>query len=303
MKNNNHFRLVRDMLTAARALLTDDDRAAILAPLKNGTRDLSVFVAVTVLCERFCDEIKSSEANLRDAYVKAFDPKLFARVQMLKEAVRAVTLTNVGFVLELIVTEKTGLWMLNHSDGRIKAGVPHWTGADLVAGKALLAPLGIDLFKRGDAYFETVKRGFKFVTEEVPVVRLLPFGSWEPDEQTKSLEAARVELDYAERGLEEVQRRCEAEPGDRISQQLADERQACAGRVFDARLKLRLVQLGKPDLAWQYECGEIPISSYDDRSPVQIAADLVKHRLETLTPIPATRAQAEAAYRSSGVPA
>lgn len=271
MTNNNHFRRVRDMLTAARALLTDADRAMVREHLDVGNRDRAVFFAITSICSRFCDAINADRDKLRAAH----DPAMLARVEMLEDAVREVNLTGVGAVLELLLTEKTGLWMLNSVDGRVGPGVPHWTGADLVAGKALLAPLGVELFKLGGAFFETSKRGGRLVTEEVPVVRLLPFGSWEPDEQTKSLEAAQVELDYAKRGLAEVQRRCEAEPGGRLSEQLAEERRVCAARVFDAHLKFRLIHLGKPDLAWRYECGEFPVSSYDDRGPAEIAEAIV----------------------------
>lgn len=78
----------------------------------------------------------------------------------MNDALPAVTLKTVGVILELLLTEHTGLFMLDSTDGQIEPCVPCWTGADLTAGKALLAPLGLELFKRGDAYFETNKRGF-----------------------------------------------------------------------------------------------------------------------------------------------
>ena len=64
------------------------------------------------------------------------------------------------------------------------------------------------------------------MTEEVLVVRTLPFEEWDLDPQTKALEAADREVEYAERALEEVQDRCEAEPGEWVSEQLADERRS-----------------------------------------------------------------------------
>jgi len=161
--------------------------------------------------------------------------------------------------------------LLTEDEQQFKKEVPIYLGSDLAAAKAMLAPLGVKFFKRGDAYFETKKVGFKVVTEEVPVVRMLTLGTWELDEQTKALEAAQLEVEYAERGYADVQNRCEAEPGDRISQQLADERRVCRERVYDAHLKRRLVQLGRADLAWQYACGEIPVHSWDERGPVELA--------------------------------
>lgn len=89
--------------------------------------------------------------------------------------------------------------------------------------------------------------------------------------ETREERAARLEVEYAERGLAEVQNRCEAEPGDYVSQQLAEERRVCRARVYDAHLKRRLVQLGRADLASRYACGEIAIHPWEERGPVELA--------------------------------
>lgn len=271
MTNNQNFRRVRNMLTAARALMTDADRALVREHLDGGNRDRAVFFAIITICERICDEINSGRDKLRNAH----DPAILARVEMLEDAVRAVNLTGVGAVIELLITKRAGLFMLpdpTDKGSRNDGIVP--LGPDMRSANDVFSCVGAKLFKRNGAFFQTIKRGFSTVTEEVLVVRTLPFEEWDLDPQTKALEAADREVEYAERALEEVQDRCEAEPGEWASEQLADERRSCATRVFDAHLKRRLVQLGKPDLAWQYECGDIGVHSLDDRNPIEIAESM-----------------------------
>jgi hypothetical protein len=271
MTKNTHFRRVRAMLTAARALLTDADRAAIAANVDTD-RDRAIRLILPLLTERFCDELN----GLRDQARRSYDPVLTARIGLLDDAISALTLRDVGAVLELLTTEREWLVMLTDPNEPTPAS-GHMTplGPDMRSASDILRPLSAELFMRGGAFFMTTQRGFKTVTEEVLVVRTLPFGTWDLDPQPKAEEAAELEVEYAERSLEEVRNRCEAEPGERVSEQLAEERRACGARVFDAHLKRRLVQLGRSDLAWQYECGEIGIHSLDDRPPVEIAEAMV----------------------------
>lgn len=276
MTKNQNFRRVRDMLTAARAAMTDADRALVREHIDGGNRERAVFFAIIALCERFCDEINAGRDKLRTTH----DPAILARVELLEDAVHAVNLTGVGAVIDLLITKRVGMFMLpdpTDTGSRNDGIVP--LGPDMRSANDVFSCVGAKLFKRNGAFFQTIKRGFSTVTEEALVVRLLPLGAWDLDPQAKAEEAAELEVEYAERALDDVQRQCEAEPGDRISEQLAEDRRSCAVRVFDAHLKRRLVQLNRSDLAWQYECGEIPIHPYDDRGPVEIAEALAAEAL------------------------
>ncbi len=263
---NKTFRQLRALVTAGRAAMTDDDRKMIREDV-DAKDPRAVEVARSVLNVRITEEFH----NIGQQLGTGRNRELIARVELLNDALAALDRRNVELVLDVLLTTRTGLCLLLMTDEQCKAEVPIFLGSDLPSAKAMLAPLGVEFFKRADAFFETKKIGFKVVTEEVPVVRMLTFGTWELDEQTKALEAAQLEVEYAERGYAEVQSRCEAEPGDRISQQLADERRVCRERVYDAHLKRRLVQLGRADLAWQYACGEVAIHPWEERGPVELA--------------------------------
>lgn len=273
MTNNSDFRRILALVTAGRALMTDADRTSVVEQLKFGNRKQAVSLAVGVIGEKLCKEIKACEAKLRTA---GHDPEFLAHVDLLRDAGNALTLIDVGAVIELLVTQKTGLVMLpDPADEMSVDEVPVYLGADLGVAKSFLAPIGIELFKRNGTHFQTVKRGFRRVTEEVLVVRLLPLGTIEPDSQMRAEEAAEIEVDYANGILSDVWRRCEAEPGDQISEELAYERRECALRVFDARVKLRLVQLGHCEMAWNYEIGRFRVDPHEDRSPEEFAESLV----------------------------
>jgi hypothetical protein len=250
--------------------MTDADRAAIAEKLDE-SRDRAVFFTVTLFAERFCDQINS----LREQTRRSYDPVLYARIGLLDDAIKALTLRDVGAVLELLTTEREWLVMVNDPKNPTPAsGSLTPLGPDLRSANQIMSCIGAELFMRGDAYFMTTRRRLEAVTEEVLVVRLLPFGAWDLDPQTKAEEAAEREVELAERILADVQARCEAEPGDRVSRSLAEDRRSCAVRVFDAHMKRRLVELKRLDLASAYERGEIQIHPYDERTPIEIAEAL-----------------------------
>lgn len=268
MTMNPHFRRVRAMLTAARALMTDADRAQITG---SADRDRAIRFIIPVLAERFCDEIQA----LRDQTRRSYDPVLYARIGLLDDAIKALTMRDVGAVLELLTTEREWLVMVSDpKEATPASGSITPLGPDLRSANKIMSCIGIEIFMRGDAYFMTTRRRLETVTEEVLVVRLMPIGAWDLDPQTKAEEAAEREVELAERILADVQARCEAEPGDRVSRSLAEDRRSCAVRVFDAHMKRRLVELKRLDLASAYERGEIQIHPYDERTPIEIAEAL-----------------------------
>lgn len=273
MTTSTHFRRIRALVTAARALMTDDERAYVREH-RDADRKGTIRFVIETLGERFRDEHNA----LRERTRRSYDPVLFARLGMLSDALKALTQRDVGAVLLLLTSNREFFFMLEDPKERpeLKSDLGNLTplGKDMRSANDIMSAARCQLFARGDAFFMTSNRDYIPTTKEVLIVRTLPFGEWGLDPQTRAVEEAELEVEYAERALDDVQRRCEAEPGDRIYEQLAEDRRSCAVRVFDAHLKRRLVQLGRSDLAWQYECGEIGVHSLDDRSPVEIAEAL-----------------------------
>lgn len=271
MTNSTHFRRIRALVTAARALMTDDERSYVREH-RDADRKRTIFFIIALLSERFCDEINSLRARTREQY----DPVLSARIDLLSDALKALTQRDVGAVLLLLTTKREWLFMLDDpsepKEMRSDIAIP--LGNDMSSANDIMSAARCQLFARGDAFFMTSNRDYVTETREVLIVRTLPFGEWDIDPQTRALEAADREVELAERFLDEVRSRCDAEPGERMSRSVAEDFRAFAVRVFDAHVTRRLVELKRLDLASAYGRGEIAINPFDERGPVEIAEAL-----------------------------
>lgn len=103
---NDAFTRIRALVTAGRALLTAEALHRVRALMSGEARDRAVFLALSILFNRFCDRLNHMSAELKRC---GLTPELLDRLRLLGEARNGLNRSDMSAALDHLVTPFAGI--------------------------------------------------------------------------------------------------------------------------------------------------------------------------------------------------